>query len=337
MDKGQEKSLKKLRKKKVLITGGLGMIGSTIAHKLVEIGADVTLIDAFIEPYGANYFNIKGIENKVTVNISDIRDKESIKELVFGKDIIFNLAGQVSHNDSLENPFLDADINYIGQLNVLEAVRKYASNATVLFAGSRLQFGEIEKIPVSEDHPLKPKTPYALNKGASENLYLFYHRVHSISTVVFRIANPYGPRAQMRHPKYCIINWFLRLAIDNQTIKIFGDGNQVRDYIYIDDLAEAFILAAVNERAAGEVFNIGSGVGTRFKDMANLILKNVKKGEVEHVPWPEKYINVETGDYISDIRKAERMLGWVPKTSLKEGVKRMFRYYQKNGKYYWNS
>jgi len=321
-------------KKKILVTGGLGMLGSTIAHKLVEFGADVTLVDACIEPYGANYFNIKSIQDKVNINISDIRDKESIKSLVVNKDIIFNLAGQVSHNDSLENPFLDVDINYIGHLNVLEGVRKYSPQAKILFSGSRLQFGKIEKMPVAEDHPLRPKTPYALNKCAAENLYLFYNRVYNISIVVFRIANPYGPRTQMRHSKYAMINWFLRLAMENKTIKIFGNGNQIRDYIYVEDLAEAFILAAANERSSGEVMNIGSGIGTKFKDMARLIVDIVESGRIEYVPWPEEYLNVETGDYVTDITKIKDVLGWTPKTTLTKGVKLTFNYYKKYLRFY---
>ena len=326
----------KFQGKKVLITGGLGMIGSTIAHKLVEFGADVTLLDACIKPFGANFFSIEGIKDKIKINISDIRDRESIKYLVAGKDIIFNLAGQVSHNDSLNNPFLDADINYLGHLNVLEAVRNYSPKAKILFSGSRLQFGEIEKMPVSEDHPLRPKTPYALNKTAAENLYLFYNRVYNISTVVFRIANPYGPRAQMHHSKYCIINWFLRLAMENKRIKIFGDGNQIRDYIYIDNLADAFILAAENERTSGEIFNVGSGVGTKFKDMAKLIIKIVKSGKIEFVPWPKNYLNVETGNYVTDITKTKKVLGWKPRTTLAEGIASTFDYYKRYRNFYWN-
>jgi len=325
----------KIENKRVLITGGLGMIGSTIAIKLVELGAKVTLLDAFIKPFGANYFNIAPIKNKVKINISDIRDKESIKQLVRDKDIIFNLAGQISHNDSINDPFLDAEINYLGHLNVVEAVKNYAPNARILFSGSRLQFGEVQRIPVSEEHPLRPKTPYALNKEAAENLYMFYNRVHNISTVVFRIANPYGPRAQMQHSKYCIINWFLRLAMEDKTIKIFGEGNQIRDYIYVDDLAEAFILAGTDDRVSGEIFNIGSGVGTKFRDMAALIIKVVKKGKIESVPWPKEYLNIETGDYITNISKIKAMLNWTPRTNLEKGIELTFSYYNKNKKYYW--
>ena len=321
--------------RRVLITGGLGMIGSTIARKLVIRGADVTLMDSCVEPYGANLFNIQDIRDRVELNISDIRDKESIKILVRDKDVVFNLAGQVSHNDSMENPFLDADINYIGHLNVLEGLRKYNRDAVVVHAGSRLQFGRNEYIPVDEKHPLRPRTPYALNKTAAENSYLFYHDIHGIHCVLFRIANPYGPRSQMKHCKYSMINWFIRQAMEGNTIKIFGDGEQLRDYIYVDDLADAFIAAAIEPACHGEIFNIGSGVGTKFKDMAETIIATVGSGASEYVPWPANYINVETGDYITNIGKLSKTIGWEPKTDLAEGIRETYAFYQKYRQHYW--
>jgi UDP-glucose 4-epimerase len=321
--------------RQVLITGGLGMIGSTIARKLVNWGADVTIVDSCVEPYGANLFNIQDIRDRAELNISDIRDKESIKILVRNKDVVFNLAGQVSHNDSMENPFLDAEINYIGHLNVLEGLRKYNRDAVVVHAGSRLQFGRNEYIPVDEKHPLRPRTPYALNKTAAENSYLFYNDIHGIRCVLFRIANPYGPRSQMKHCKYSMINWFIRQAIEGNTIKIFGDGEQLRDYIYVDDLAEAFIDAAANQKCHGEVFNIGSGVGTKFKDMVETIIATVGSGASEYIPWPADYINVETGDYITNIGKLSKAIDWKPKMDLAAGILETYAFYQKYRQQYW--
>ncbi|OGW36931.1 MAG: hypothetical protein A2Y97_12580 [Nitrospirae bacterium RBG_13_39_12] len=325
----------RLKGKRVLITGGLGMIGSTIARKLVRFGAKVTLADACIEPYGSNMFNVQEISNLISISITDIRDKESIKFLVKDKDIIFNLAGQVSHNDSIDNPFLDAEINYFGQLNVLESVRRYNPEAVLLFPGSRLQFGRIESNPVDEKHPLRPRTPYALNKTAAENMYLFYHEIYGIPCTIFRIANPYGPRSQMKHSKYSIVNWFVRQAMEGKIIKVFGDGEQIRDYIYVDDLADAFLYASVEPKCRGEVYNVGSGEGTRFKDMVETILDVIGDGKVEYVPWPDNYINVETGDYVTDIRKICGAIQWKPKTKLREGIKLTFEYYKENKSYYW--
>ena len=325
----------KIKNKKVLITGGLGMIGSTIANKLVKSGANVTLVDSLIKPYGANFFNIKEIESHININISDIRDKESIKVLVEDKDVVINLAGQVSHNDSLQNPYLDTDINYLGHLNVLEALKNYNPAAKVLYSGSRLQFGKIISNPVGEDHPLNPLTPYAVNKTAAENLYLYYNRVFNIRVVLFRIANPYGPRCQMQHSKYAIINWFIRNAMEDKNITVFGDGTQTRDYIFIDDPADAFILAAFNDNIKNEIFNIGSGVGTTFKEMVESVVQLVGKGKVVYQPWPQDYLNVETGDYVTDISKISAMLDWKPVVNLKKGIQNTIEYYQKYHSYYW--
>lgn len=324
-----------MRGRKVMITGGLGMIGSAIAHKAVALGCRVTIVDACIEPYGANMFNLDSILDQVRINIADIRDKEAIKCLVKGQEIIFNLAGQVSHNDSMEQPFLDADINYIGHLNVLECLRRFNPEAVILHAGSRLQFGKIEKIPVDEKHPLNPRTPYAMNKTAAENMYLFYSQVHRIRCVLFRIANPYGPRSQMKHSKYSMVNWFIRQAMEDKPIRIFGDGRQVRDYIFVEDLAEAFLQAAGDAKSVGEIFNVGSGVGLRFKDMVETIIHIVGAGKVEFVPWPADYINVETGDYVTDTSKICRTLKWQPRTDFAEGVQRTYDFYKKNRAKYW--
>ena len=311
------------------------MIGSTIAHKLIEYGADVTIADSCLEPYGSNPFNVQGIKDKLLITKHDIRNKEAVKDLIQDKDIIYNLAGQVSHNDSMNDPFLDADINYLGHLNVMECVKRYNPDAVVLHAGSRLQFGEIQYNPVDEHHSLNPKTPYALNKTAAENMYLYYFNIHKIRSILFRIANPYGPRSQMKHNKYSMINWFIRQAMENNTIKIFGNGNQIRDYIYVDDLADAFITASVNPKCYGEIFNIGSGKGTKFKDMVCIIIDTVGSGKIENVPWPSSYINVETGDYITNINKFTKTTGWKPATGLYGGIKATHSYYVKNRKHYW--
>lgn len=311
------------------------MIGSTIAAKLVENDAEVTIVDALIKPFGGNLFNVKSFKDKVSVNIADIRDKEAMKILVKDKDVIFNLAAQVSHNDSLLDPFTDADINYIGHLSVLEAVKNFNPKAKILYSGSRLQFGKILTNPVDESHPLNPLTPYAVNKTAAEDLYLFYHRAFNIPVILFRIANPYGPRCQMQHSKYSIVNWFIRAAIEDKEIKVFGDGDQIRDYIYVEDLAEAMILAAFNDKLNGEIFNVGSGVGTKFKDMVTAIVEIVGRGKIKFQPWPKDYLNVETGDYITNITKITSLLGWQPKTTLEDGIEKTVKYYQKFKSYYW--
>lgn len=322
------------RHKKVLITGGLGMIGSSIARRLSQLGAEITILDARLPMYGANDFNIRDIPERPRIVETDIRDRGALERLDWDFHVIFNLAGQVSHNDSIENPYLDAEINYLGHLNVLEQVRKYNPKAKVFFSGSRLQFGRIQGNPVREDHPQQPLTPYALDKSAAENLYLFYHRIHGIPVVVFRIANPYGPRGQIQHSKYCIVNWFVRQAMEGKTITVFGDGAQIRDYIFIDDLVEACIQAAIHPQSSGEVFNVGSGIGVTFREMVTQIVQIAQRGKVAFVDWPASYINVETGDYISDIGKIKKILNWEPRIPLPVGISRTLQYYQQFWKHY---
>jgi UDP-glucose 4-epimerase len=325
----------RLRGKKALITGGLGMIGSTIALQLVRHGATVTLVDACLEPYGSNRFNIEPIRDSVTVEIADIRSREAMQRNVREKDIIFNLAGQVSHNDSMNDPLLDADINYIGHLNVLECVRRVNPKAVLLHAGSRLQFGRIERVPVNETQPMRPRTPYATDKAAAELMYLFFREIHGVPCVLFRIANPYGPRSQMKHSKYSMINWFIRQAMQGETIRVYGDGSQLRDYIYVEDLADAFIRASVTDACMGEVFNVGSGVATSFREMAESIVHAVGSGRVEFVPWPAEYVNVETGDYVTDLSKIRKLTSWEPRTALADGIARTCEFYREHARHYW--
>ena len=322
------------KSKKILITGGLGMIGSSIARKLVELGAIVTIADAMIDRFGANNFNIRKIKNKVKVYIADIRDRKTMTSLIEDIDIIFNLAGQVSHNDSISDPYYDTELNYLGHLNILEIVREINPEIKLIYSGSRMQYGRVDKIPVPEDHPLRPLSPYALNKTAAENLYLFYYRLYGIPVVCFRITNPYGPGGQVKHSKYGIVNSFIRQALENKEITIFGDGNQIRDYIFIEDLANALIMSGVEIGTEGEVFNIGSGSGKSFLEMAETILEIIGSGRISRIPWPENYINIETGDFVADISKIKEVLSWSPEFSFRDGIKATFEYYKKYIKYY---
>ncbi|MBI2663252.1 NAD-dependent epimerase/dehydratase family protein [Candidatus Woesearchaeota archaeon] len=328
-------SLEQYEGKEILITGGLGLIGSTIANKLNVLGAKITILDAKIPIYGGNFFNIENIKKQINVEIGDIRDRDKVNQIVQGKDIIFNLAGQIDYTYSLDEPHYDLDINCRGHLNVLEACRKYNPNAVVLFSGSRMQYGKTEYLPVDEKHPTNPLSIYGVHKLTGEKYHLAYNNHYGLKTVMFRISNPYGPRSQMKHYKYSIINWFIRQAIENKKITVYGDGSQMRDYIYIDDVADAFIQSAINKNAYGEVFNLGSGEGTKFIDMVNTIVETVGSGEVAKVPWPKEWKNVETGDYIGDISKLKNAINWKPKISLKEGIKKTYEFYRENKENYW--
>lgn len=320
--------------KQVLITGGLGFIGSSIANALVPLGATVTVVDAMLPLYGGNYFNVEDIKDQIEVVEGDIRDMDLMQQLVKGKDYVFNLAAQVSYIDSKDEPFLDLDINGKGHLTVLEAVRTQAPQAKVLFSSSRMVYGRILSTPVREEHPTDPLSLYGIHKLLGEKYYRYYSATFGIHTVSVRIPNPYGPRQQMKHSKYSIVGWFLRQAMENQTIRIFGDGTQERDYLYIDDIVDAFLHLAV-QGETGQVYNIGTHERIRFIDMVEAILREVKSGQKEHVPWPENYEKNETGNYIADTTKIETLTGWHPQISLDAGIKRMADYYQQYQAHYW--
>ena len=313
--------------KKVLITGGLGFIGSNIANELVKLRAHVTIVDSLHPRYGGNWFNINSIQDKVAVVIGDIRDEKLMDEMVRGMDVIFNLAAQVSYIDSSSIPFEDLDVNGKGQLVLLEACRKNNRNACVVFSSSRLVLGKIIENPVTEMHPTNPLSLYGVHKLAAEKYHLMYFKDYGIPTVVLRLANPYGERQQMKHSKYSLPGWFMRLAMEGREISIFGDGTMLRDYVHVSDLVDAFLRAGVTEEAYGEVFNCGFGRSYQFKDMVTAVVDTVAKGTIRYVPWPDKYEHIETGDFRTDISKLSTITGWQPVVPLEEGVKRMFEYY----------
>ena len=319
---------------KVLIIGGLGFLGSNLVHKLVEQGARVTVLDALLPLYGGNRFNMNGIEDKVKVVIGDVRDKPTVDKLVRSQDLIFNLAAQVSYIDSWLMPFEDLGISCTGALNVLEACRQYNPEARVIFSSSRLVYGRILSNPVREDHPTAPLSLYGVHKLTVERYHQLYYSKYGIRSTILRIPNPYGPRQQMKHSKYSIIGWFIRMAMEDQTIRVFGDGQQVRDYLYVDDLTNCFLLSGNCDNCGCEIFNAGTGTPTKFIDMVETVLSVVGKGRMEMVPWPESYEANETGDYVADTAKIRQALGWKAKVDLITGIKRTYEYYLKFGSYY---
>ncbi len=324
-----------LRDAKILITGGAGMIGSTIAHLAVAHGARVTILDAMLPLYGGNLFNLQEILTQVEFVQGDIRDFELMKRLVAGSDYIFSLAGQVSYVDSNTDPMLDLDINCKGHLQLLEACRQANSRARVLFASSRFVYGKIDYNPVDENHPFNCLSIYGIHKLAGEKYYRFYQEAYGLDTVSVRIANPYGPRQQMKHSKYGVVNWFIRLALEGQPLTIFGEGRQRRDYIFNSDLAEAALLLILTPGTADQVYNLGSGTGVALMEMAQMVGAVVPGTEVRQVEWPADRYFVETGDYISDISRISAATGWHPQTSFIDGIIRTRDYYQRHQRHYW--
>jgi len=320
--------------KNVLITGGLGFIGSTLAYKLVEFGVKLTIVDSLIPEYGGNLFNIHGIEGKVKVNISDVRDSSSIDYLIQGQDYIFNLAGTLSHIDSMKDPFTDLEINCIAQLSILEGCRKYNPEVKIIFAGTRGQYGKPDYLPVDEKHLMHPTDVNGINNIAGEWYHILYNNVYGIKACSLRLTNTYGPRHQMKHHRQGIINWFIRQIMDGTKLKIFGDGKQIRDTDYVDDVIEALLLAMASEKTNGEVYNLG-GFPISLEEIVEKMIKTYGEGEYELVPFPSESKEIEIGDYVADYSKFKRIVGWEPKIDVDEGLTRTFEYYKKYKQYYW--
>ncbi len=321
--------------KKIFITGGLGFIGSNLAIKLVELGAKVTLLDAMIEGHGGNIFNIEPIKDKVNINFSDIRDEISMNYMVRDKDYIFHLAGQNDHVLSLTNPFLDIDINIKGSAVLLETCRKFNKDVKLVYTGTRGEYGTAVKLPVNEDAPVNPKGIYELSSLTAQKLFKIYNDNHGVRSVTLRLTNIYGERAQMRHDRFGVVNWFIRLAIDNKTIKVFGDGSILRDFLYVEDTVDAILMCAQCEDAYGEVFNVGHDKPSSFLELAKIIIDVTGNGKWEFAPFTPERLAQEPGDFYSDICKIKKIVGWQPKTNLKEGLKRTIEFYKSNKQYYW--
>ena len=320
---------------KVLVTGGLGFIGSNLSIALVALGADVTIVDNMLPRQGGNLFNIREIEEKVKVNFSDVRNELSMNHLVKGKEFIFHLAGQVNHVDSMRNPLQDLDINCRGTLVLLESLKEHNRDGKVIFAGTRGEYGSSVKLPVDEDHPTNPKGIYAVTNLTAEKMVLVYDEIYRIRGICLRITNTYGPRHQMAHDEYGVFNWFVRKALDDADIPVFGDGRILRDFLYVDDLVDCLLTVALKDEAYGEVFNIGTGVPVSFLDIAKKIVQVVGTGRVQFTEFTRERKEVEPGDYYTDIRKISRVAGWRPQTSPEEGIKKTAGYYRKYRKEYW--
>jgi UDP-glucose 4-epimerase len=313
---------------RVLITGGLGFIGSNLAQRLVSEGARVTLCDAMIDGYGGNPANIREIQDRVSVDTSDVRDTSAMERLVRGQDVIFHLAAQVSHVMSLSNPYPDIDINIKGTAVILEACRKANPGVLLVRSGTRGQYGPAVKLPVSEQTPSDPRGIYEISQLSAEMICRTYTRIHGIRTVPLRLTNVYGPRGQMRHSHFGVVNWFVRLALEERPIPIFGSGRIVRDFLYVDDCVDALLLAAREPRAVGEILNVGHDTPSTFLEVAKILRELVPATTIEFTEFSPERKAQEPGDFLSDITKIRGLLGWEPRVDLREGLARTVDFYR---------
>jgi UDP-glucose 4-epimerase len=318
----------------VLVTGGLGFIGSNLARRLVALGAKVTLMDSMIPDYGGNPFNVHDIRDRVTVNFADVRQRSTMDFLVQGRDYLFNLAGQVSHIDSMRDPLTDLDINCRSQLSILEACRHNNTAVRVVFAGSRQVYGRPQYLPVDEAHPVRPVDVNGVNKAAGESYHVMYHDVYGLRACSLRLTNTYGPGQLIKHNRQGFIGWFLRTAVEGGEIQIYGDGSQQRDLNFVDDAVEAFLLAGASERAAGQIYNLAAEPPIALLDLARLLVELAGRGSVRNVPWPEDKRRIDIGSYYGTHARITAELGWRPRTALQDGLRRTLDFYAAHLKHY---
>jgi UDP-glucose 4-epimerase len=318
------------RGRRVMITGGLGFIGSNLARRLADLGADVLLVDSLIPDYGGNLFNIAGIEDRVRVNVADVRQASTMNYLVRDREIIFNLAGQVSHIDSIRDPHTDLEINCTSQLTILEACRHHNPRAKVIYASTRQIYGKPDFLPVTEQHLVRPTDVNGINKAAGEYYHLVYNNVFGVRASGLRLTNVYGPRQLLKHNRQGFIAWFIRLAIEDKEIQVFGDGSQVRDFVYVDDAVEAFLRAGASDACNGGAFNVGGSEPIAHRDLVQLLVEIAGTGRYRFVDWPAEKKAIDIGSFYADSSRFTAACGWTPAVTLRDGLARTVAYYREH-------
>jgi len=319
--------------RRVLITGGLGFIGSNLARRLAEYGVQVTLVDSLVPAYGGNLHNVAGLESRVRVNISDVRDAHSFSYLVRGQDYLFNLAGQTSHLDSMQDPFTDMEINCRAQLSILEACRRQNPDLRIVFASTRQLYGKPDRLPVDESHLLRPVDVNGINKMAGEWYHILYHQVYGMRACALRLTNTYGARMRIKDARQTFLGLWIRRLVEDKPFEVW-EGTQRRDFNHVDDVVDALILAVASESAAGRVFNLGGAEVLALAELARLLVEVNGGGAFVHRAFPPERKRIDIGDYYADFRLIQRELGWTPKVSLREGLARTLDYYRQNLPHY---
>ena len=319
----------------VLVTGGLGFIGSALARRLVELGAKVTLVDSLIPEYGGNPFNVADIRDRVTVDRTDVRDAAAMSSLIRNRQFLFNLAGQTSHLDSMTDPVTDLNINAAAQLHILEACRLHNRDLKIVFASTRQVYGRPQYLPVDEKHPINPIDVNGINKLAGEWYHLLYNDVYQIRACALRLTNTYGPGMRVKDARQTFLGIWIRRLIERKPIGIFGSGEQRRDFNFVADVVDALLGAAASDTANGQVFNLGHHEHISLQDLAAILVELNGGGKFELVPFPDDRKAIDIGDYYADFRKIEKLLGWSPHVTLKDGLKTTLEYYRKHQAHYW--
>jgi len=317
----------------VLVTGGLGFIGSTLTRRLIQLGANVTVIDSLIPESGGNLFNISGFEKKIHISISDIRDSGKISDLIRGQDYLFNLAAQTSHLDSLQDPFTDLDINCRGQIILLEACKEMNPDIRIVFTSTRQIYGKPQYLPVDEKHPLQPVDPNGITKAAGEWYHTLYSNVYGIKTSILRLTNTYGPRMRIKDARQNFLGWWVHQVIQGQPIDVW-DGRQLRDFTYVDDVVDALMIAATDESACGQVFNVGGEEPVTLKSLAELLIRVNGSGDYHIKEYPHERRRIDIGDFYTGYSRITKCLKWRPEVQLEAGLTRTLDYFRQYKDHY---
>jgi len=318
---------------RVMITGGLGFIGSAMARRLADLGSDVLLVDSLIPEYGGNLFNIDEIKDRVRVNISDIRDTHGLRRLVADRDYLFNLAGQTSHLDSMSEPVTDLEINCLAQLTLLEACRAVNPKINIVFASTRQIYGKPDYLPVDEQHLLRPVDVNGVNKMAGEAYHILYHNVYGIRTCALRLTNTYGPRMRIKDARQTFVGIWLRAVMEGRPFEVWG-GEQLRDFTYVDDAVDAFLLAATTPAASGRIFNIGGESVISLRDLADALVEVNGGGRYEIREFPAERKRIDIGDYYAADELFRTTTGWRAATSIRQGLAASLDFFRKNLDHY---
>jgi UDP-glucose 4-epimerase len=320
-------SLPSLQGQRILITGGLGFIGSSLAHQCLELGAKVTIYDSLDPKSGGNLFNISKIENAVEIILNDIRNFEGISACIRNQDILFNCAAYTSHPNSMKDPLLDIEVNCKGVINLLEAARRFNPELKIVHIGTSTQIGRMQFTPVDERHPEFPMDIYSANKTASEKYILIYGSAYQMKTTVVRLANVFGPRSNIKTPEFGFMNYFIGLALQDKELTVFGAGSQLRNVCYVEDCVEALILASQSEESNGQVFFAVANRQYSVMEIAQAIVEHIG-GRVRFVEWPKDREVIDIGDAVISNAKIKAILGWNARYDLATGLAKTREYFQ---------